>query len=473
VVRHVLAVELYEHQARIVAAVEANPRVAVRAAQAVGKSYASAALVVAFMLSRDGALVISSAPTARQMSAILWREIHDIYRASRLPLGGTLLQTEWRLDNRLALGFVSNVGTDSQMAVKFQGLHGAGSVLIVVDEASGIDRNAMDSLRGSLTNQDSHLLLIGNPGETSGLLYDAFHSLRHLYVGLHVSYKDVAPNFYADGRPREVPSAPFLTGPEFVEQAKAEWGESGANYQVRVLGEFPSQASDSIIAVQWAEEAVKRPAPVDMPRRVYECGVDPARFGSDQTAVCIRSNDEVILVEAWSKYDTVASAERVAELAREHRVTVIRVDTVGVGGGVYDHLRLLSDAGKLPTACRLVEYNAAAKPRDPEHYKMKRDSDWAALRDRFREGRICALPNNQKLLSQLVSVRFSFDSAGRMCAESKDSLKKRGISSPDLAESVLLAFSPERPVGEGASFDRLMEDAIGGTVLPNFMDKVF
>lgn len=470
IVRHVLGCYLWPQQTQIVAAVQEHSRVSVRACQASGKSYASAALVLAFMLAYKNAVVISTAPTARQVTGILWNHIAEIHRTSRLPLGGDMLQTQYKLGpDRFALGFVSSTGGGgSEMAVRFQGWHSS-HVLAIVDEASGVERQVFDAIKGSLTSQDSHLLLIGNPTETSGTFFDSHNSLRHLYCSFKIGYKDT-PNFAGNG---EV--APYLITESFVEEAVADWGGPGnPQYDVRVLGEFPTQGSDSLIALAWADQAVKRTAPITgEPRRVFEMGVDVARFGSDETAVCVRSGDEVVLLEAWTKFDTMASAERVAEIARKWKVSAIRVDAVGVGAGVFDHLRQLQDVGRLPLGVRLHEYNAAAKPRDPEKFKMRRDQDWDALRSRFREQRICALPEDQKLLGQLTSIRYSHDSANRLVIESKDSLKKRGLKSPDRAEALLLAFTVDRPVWEGQSFDRIIEEATGGTFLPGLLDKVF
>ena len=83
------------------------------------------------------------------------------------------------------------------------------------------------------------------------------------------------------------------------------------------------------------------------------------------------------------------------------------------------------------------------------------------------------LSDDQKLIGQLTSIRYYHDSSNRMLVESKDVLKKRGLKSPDRAEALMLSYTVDRPVGEGMTFDRLMEEAIGGTILPNFMDKQF
>ena len=45
------------------------------------------------------------------------------------------------------------------------------------------------------------------------------------------------------------------------------------------------------------------------------------------------------------------------------------------------------------------------------------------------------------LISQLSALRYSHNSSGRFVAESKDDLKKRGISSPDEADAFNLTFA--------------------------------
>jgi hypothetical protein len=470
VIRHVIAPpQLWPRQEEIIRAVETESRTSVRSCQASGKSWTASAVVIAFLLSQESAVVITSAPSDRQVRQLLWGNLHEVFRQSRLPLPGDLLQTSLRLGPmRYAMGFASDP-TDVE---KWHGFHSPGGMLIVLDEASGIAQAVFDGLKGSLTSQNAKLLMLSNPSQVSGTFHESQTSQRHLYRTISISFRDT-PNFNPDGSANADLPAPYLITPEFVEAARRDWGEDGANYQIRVLGEFPTQASDALIALNWVEAAVARPAPPDILRKTVEIGADIARYGADRTAVCVRRGDEVIAVEHWAKFDTTYSAERIAELAREHRASVIRVDAVGVGAGAFDHLRQLKDAGALPLGVRLIEFNAAAKARDPERFKMRRDEVWDSLRTRFKEQRICCLPNNQDLIGELTAIRFRYDSANRMMVEPKDEMRRRGLRSPDLAEAVLFSFAEDRPSGEGATFDRLMEEAMGGTILPNLMDRIF
>lgn len=42
---------------------------------------------------------------------------------------------------------------------------------------------------------------------------------------------------------------------------------------------------------------------------------------------------------------------------------------------------------------------------------------------------------------ELTAIRYSFASNGKMAAESKDQMRKRGLRSPDLADAVCLTMA--------------------------------
>jgi hypothetical protein len=71
----------------------------------VGKTWTAARVALWFLLSFPRSLVITTAPTWRQVETVLWSEIRRQHRLSRMPLGGVVLQTQLRLaDEWFALG---------------------------------------------------------------------------------------------------------------------------------------------------------------------------------------------------------------------------------------------------------------------------------------------------------------------------------------------------------------------------------
>ena len=69
-----------------------------------------------------------------------------------------------------------------------------------------------------------------------------------------------------------------------------------------------------------------------------------------------------------------------------------------------------------------------------------RDDLWLSCRDWLR-ARACKIPKDDQLRQELVAPTYKFTSTGKMQVESKDSLKKRGMRSPDMADALCLTFA--------------------------------
>src|SRR5689334_359925 len=73
--RNILGSKWWSKQTEIANAVANNRRVAVKSANAVGKTYLAADLVLWFLYTHQPAIVLTSAPTWRQVQETLWQEI--------------------------------------------------------------------------------------------------------------------------------------------------------------------------------------------------------------------------------------------------------------------------------------------------------------------------------------------------------------------------------------------------------------
>jgi hypothetical protein len=62
------------------------------------------------------------------------------------------------------------------------------------------------------------------------------------------------------------------------------------------------------------------------------------------------------------------------------------------------------------------------------------------LRQRAQDGDFCGLEDDTTL-SQLAGIRYKHNSRGQILIESKEDARKRGVKSPDRAESTMLAFA--------------------------------
>lgn len=416
-VRQVLGGDPWEKQEEILEAVRDHRRVAVRACHGVGKTKVAAWVALWFLYCHKNSKVITTAPTWHQVENLLWREIHAAHAASRIPLGGKVLQTQIELGKQW---FALGLSTDKPE--RFQGFH-AEDILLIVDEASGVEQYIFDAAEGFLTSIGAKLLLIGNPTQLSGEFYNAFRS--PLYHKIHISAFD-SPNLKAGKIVR-----PYLVTPEWVEDKRLKWGETSPLWYSRVLGEFPEQGDDTLIPLAWIEAAQQRWF-TEQDGGPVELGVDVARYGSDSTVIVVRRGSKASVVAQIYGQDTMKVTGKVIDALRQTGASIVKVDEIGIGAGVVDRLR----EQRYP----VQGMNTSEAAYDKERFANKRAEWYWGLRERFQSGDI-AIPPDDELASQLASLKYKFDSRGRIQIESKEDMRKRGLPSPDKADALMLAFA--------------------------------
>ena len=417
-----MGVRLWDKQRQVLEAVRRERRVAVKSGNGLGKGFTAAVTVLWYLHCHDPGIVLSTAPTFRQVRHVLWRQIHRLHRGAADTLGGRLLDTRWELaEDRYALGLSAD-GAD-----QFQGFH-CENVLVVVDEAAGVEEEIYEAVDAVMTSQNPRLLLIGNPTRTDGSFHRAFHEERGIYRTITISALE-SPNLRAGAV-----ETPGLVTAEWVEERRVAWGENSDRFRSRVLGEFPSKGEDNMIEMADIEAAVYEGVEDSGTGRVV-IGVDVARFGSDRSVALMRRGERVVWIRAFSRIDTMATAGQVMVAVREHRPDLVNVDAIGVGAGLADRLR------EQGVPARGV--NVAEKPRRDTTCANLRAEGYRTLARRFRDRRI-RIPRDAELIAELATLRYEYDSRGRLLMEGKDKMKKRNGRSPDKADALMLAFLDDR-----------------------------
>ena len=430
----VLNVRLWDKQEEVLTALTDNRRVAVKSGNGLGKGFCAAVAVLWFMHSHPGnAITLSTAPTFRQVRHILWRQIHRLYRPVAETLGGKMLDTRWEFsDGRYAMGL------SAENADQFQGFHSP-SMFIVVDEAEGISEDIYEAIESVMTSADPLLLLIGNPTTMDGAFRRALYEEREIYCPITISALD-SPNVRAG---RVV--IPGLTTSKWVEERRNVWGEKKPVYRSRVLGEFPNQGDDTLISLSDIEAAVNHIVDavswtigddtiLASERRStgdVVIAVDVARFGPDSSVILLRRDDSVEEIQALHQQDTMQLAGRVAAAIREHNPDHVLIDEIGIGAGVVDRLRELGHPVR--------GINVGHRARQDKVYANLRAEGYWTLAERFASGFI-TIPSDNELISQLATLRYRYDSQGRIKIEGKDEIRRRGLPSPDKADALMLSF---------------------------------
>lgn len=419
--REVLGVNPWNKQIEIIESVRDNDNTCVASGHGVGKTFISACTTLWFLYTHYQSRVITTAPTNRQVESILWAEIWSLYNKSRVPLGGRLLKTSLNIEEKW---FALGLSTDDPD--RFQGHH-AEHLLLVMDEAPGVDPKIYEASQGILTSRGAKALLIGNPTSPSGPFFECFKN--KLWKSFHISCYD-SPGI------TDPVNFPTLTTQKWIDERKEAWGEASPMFISRVKGEFPIEGEDTLIPLNWCERAVQRwHKNVDAKKltdHVY-LGLDVARYGTNKTVMTRFVSPRVELIKCIQNRSTTNAVNLIIQeaITAGAKLQQVTVDDTGVGGGVTDRLRDLNYP--------VIAVNFSQRPGDPFHFKSIRDEMYWHLRELFRSDEI-EIPPNDLLISQLSSIKYKVTPRkSQIEIESKDDMKKRGLSSPDEADSLVIA----------------------------------
>jgi hypothetical protein len=435
--RRILGQDPWRVQQEILRSVAINPLTAVRSCHASGKTYNAAAVALWALARWKESLVITTAPTFRQVK-VMWGEIAEARKRSRIAFPEPSA-TELKLgDKRYAVGLSTNDPN------KFQSYHAA-HVLILADEAQGILSAIWEAVEGIRAGGDVRVLMQGNPTVTGGHYQDAFGRNRGIWKTFTISAFDT-PNLLGVTLEQllamtdddlAIAPAPYLVTRRWVKERYLRWGPNHPMYRARVLGEFPEQSELSVYSLAWIEAASQDPPPVpnDGTVRVIQVGIDVAGPGEDETTLVARIGSVIIAQHAWSLPDprgVLMEALGNLRRMRGFQVGPVVVDAVGIGYHVATHL---ADQGYDVRA-----FNAGGAPLDAEHFVNAKAETYWCLREWLERGGVAGL-TDEETQAQLAGIRYRHTAAGRVEIESKDDAKKRGQSSPDRAEALVMAFA--------------------------------
>lgn len=164
----------------------------------------------------------------------------------------------------------------------------------------------------------------------------------------------------------------------------------------------------------------------------------------------------------WKDSEESDPAGRAGRAAREAGCTKLKYDSIGVGKHLMTRLRAIS-------RIEVQAVNAGSKPsnrlwpdkkRSTQKFSNIKAEIWWMARERlkaafehwmFLEGKggvehklsdLWLLPDSPRLSSQLPLVGYKTLESGKIQIESKLSLERRGIASPDHADALILTLTP-------------------------------
>ena len=330
-----------------------------------------------------------------------------------------LLRSQLKIDSGYYYCEAQNWSKDKPDA--FAGVHSQVGLIVSFDEASGIDDSIYNVTEGFFTDLSPLRIwiLISNGRKNTGEFFEAFHKNKKYWKNTNIDS-------------RTVEGLDPSTYDRIVEQNGIDHDIS----RVEVRGLFPLTGEFSFISADLAEDAYAREM-----EKTYNnkepliMGVDVARFGNDHTVLAFRQgrNARVIPFQRYLGDDTMIVAEHVAKAIEVYKVDKTFIDGVGVGGGVIDRLNQMGYKN------RIVEVSGANTPNKPLIYANKRAEMWGDMKDWLQTGYI-----NKDIREQLTCIRSTTSSEkfhGKILLESKEKMRKRGVSSPDDADALSFTFA--------------------------------
>jgi hypothetical protein len=417
-------IEPEQHQ--ILDAVANEPMVAVKSGHGIGKTATLSWVILWFIMTRPNARIPCTAPTQHQLYDILWAEVSKWI--GKCKIAQQILQ--WTATKVYVKGKEKTwfaVARASNKPENLAGFH-EDHILFIVEEASGVPQPIMEVVEAALTNEGAKMLMVGNPTLLSGTFYNAFHKDRNIYKTL---------TFNAENSRRV--SELFL-------KRMARYGKDSNVYRVRVKGEFPKGQPDTLITLEQAEQAVGRKVE---PWNKHAMGVDPARYGDDESVIYSREGNRILPAQAFHGINTTQLTGMVLKRAREvYKVYKeplhIKVDDTGVGAGVTDQLEEAQSQEKVKPLER-KEFNIKVipivnngKPNSSE-YADRGTEMWGTMRDALDE---LSLPaDDDDLIAQMATRKYKVQPDGKLKLERKDDMKKRNLPSPDRADALALCLA--------------------------------
>lgn len=314
-----------------------------------------------------------------------------------------------------------------QQANTLAGLH-ADYLFFILDEAGGIPDSVAAAAEGGLaTGKLVKLLIGGNPTHASGPLYRACTSERDLWW-----IKEIT------GDPDDPGRAPRVDIQWAREQIR-KYGKKSAYVMVNVLGKFPKGAIDSVLSLENFEEAYLRwGMPSAVAPRVL--GVDPARFGTDLTCVAHRFGDILEGFDEWQGKSTTWSSKRISELYHDLDYEEVRIDDIGLGGGITDQLM------DMKPEINVIPVNVGLAPIDDEDSHVNLRSElYHDLQERFVDTPFIVvnpkIREDTTLVAEGTTLKIQYNDRNKRRIEPKEQYRKRTGRSPNYLDALMLAFS--------------------------------
>ncbi len=412
-------------------------RISVVSGHGTGKSTTFSFLMFWYLTCYKDSQIPCTAPSAPQMFDILWKEVSKWHQKMPEPFKKMFdVTTDYvRVIESPKTWFARARTASKDKPEALAGVHGD-YVMMLVDEASGVDDMIYNTAEGALTNSNYLVLLISNPTRLTGYLYDTHNSDKKNWITFRFNSEE----------------SPIVDN-DFIARIIEKHGIDSDEYRIRVLGMFPKiegldeKGYSFLVSESMLSNAFVDYAPSKFTKQC-RLGVDPSGEGSDHTIWVIRDAfcAKIAAIEQISTPKSIA--QKTLTLMNEYDILAedVYIDNFGVGANVAYELGLLLH--------RVKPVNVGNQAQDTSRFINSRAEAYWRLREWLAKGG--TLLKNPRF-KELLNIKYRAELSGKLKIMSKLDMKKLGIDSPDTADALMLTFvdADKKKINTGNPFEEL------------------
>lgn len=172
-------------------------------------------------------------------------------------------------------------------------------------------------------------------------------------------------------------------------------------------------------------------------------GVDPASNGGDRFSIAARRGFVVPWVRYRQKLDTLQGTAWIKDLIDTEKPARVNIDAGNIGAAIITNLKAMGPP--YLEIVRGVNFGGTseaklARPKVPGPANRRAEM-WARSRDWLMAAECPSIPDDDALQTDATSPRLKPKFTNDFLIESKEEMRRRGVRSPDLWDSVALTFA--------------------------------
>lgn len=407
-------------------------------------------------------VMMFSAPQIQQLRKLVWKEIEiclSLMRNGRLAWLAdyiTVLAESVYIKGHQKTWHVYAKTAPKGNPQALAGNHGD-YLMIWVDEATAVDTGVFDVLTGALTHDDNRMVLTSQPAKPSGFFYDTHHKLSIKAGGIWN-----ALIFNSE-------MSPIVSDSKIKESLLQYGSRDDPQYMIRIRGLFPDLAGEFLVTQRMAEKAYQGASvhPKLHADYGYFILVDVGGgVGRDDSTITIAKvwgtaqwgrqarRAELVRIPLCKNNDDIHELTAVIEECLiEYSNATVLLDSNGAGAGLAQNLKSLGIYFK-----PMHWGGQCFSNKNRKEYVNKRAQAYVCLSRAINQGRfkVKTIYIKGKVVEQLTRIPYTFDEQARFKILSKEEMRRKGITSPDIVDTFAFIFlegTQYTPASDGMTVD--------------------